>query len=53
MKENALVDQWIHLLESEVIVYTLWIMSLVRGRVTPYSKPVRSVTLRCAFYIDF
>ncbi|KAG5641524.1 hypothetical protein DXG03_004815 [Asterophora parasitica] len=41
LKDSALVDQWIHLADSEVDVYTALSGQLVRGAINPYNKPVR------------
>ncbi|RDB17714.1 Elongation factor 1-gamma [Hypsizygus marmoreus] len=43
LKESALVDQWIHLAESEVETYTGLINQLIRGIITPYNKPIHNV----------
>ena len=42
LEEAALVDQWIHLAESEVDIYVNFIRGLCAGRF-PYNKPVRSI----------
>ena len=42
LKEAALVDQWVHLSESEVDVYTSLTFGLLRGYV-PYNKPIHTV----------
>ena len=39
-KETALVDQWVHYAESEVENKQQFISGLVKGRITPYNKPV-------------
>jgi elongation factor 1-gamma len=41
LQDSALVDQWVHLVESEVSDKTILIMRLLKGSLTPYSKPVR------------
>ncbi|KAF8721974.1 hypothetical protein AX14_010034 [Amanita brunnescens Koide BX004] len=41
LKESALVDQWIHLAESEIDTPTNLIMMLLRHRV-PYNKPTHT-----------
>ncbi|KAF5376645.1 hypothetical protein D9615_007878 [Tricholomella constricta] len=40
LQEATLVDQWIHLTESEVDLYTNLIFQLLRGLITPYNKPI-------------
>lgn len=40
LEDAALVDQWIHLVESEVDNYTNFIHSICQGRL-PYNKAVR------------
>jgi elongation factor 1-gamma len=42
LKDAALVDQWVHLAETEIDARTDVINFLVKGYITPYSKPVRS-----------
>ncbi|KAJ7057088.1 elongation factor 1-gamma [Mycena amicta] len=44
-EDAALVDQWIHLVESEVDFYTAQINNLIRGSVGPYSKPIHNTFL--------
>lgn len=39
-EEAALIDQWIHLAETEVDLFTNFIRGLCSGRI-PYSKQVR------------
>ncbi|KAG6915481.1 hypothetical protein DXG01_011312 [Tephrocybe rancida] len=39
-KEAALIDQWMHLMESEVDVYTSLSYQIVNGGITPYNKPL-------------
>jgi elongation factor 1-gamma len=41
-EEAALIDQWMHVMETEVDVHTTSINGLVLGRLSPYSKPVRT-----------
>ncbi|KAJ7134365.1 hypothetical protein C8R44DRAFT_956162 [Mycena epipterygia] len=38
-EEAALVDQWVHVMETEVDAFTSIIVNLVAGRISPYSKP--------------
>ncbi|KAF8064356.1 glutathione S-transferase C-terminal-like protein [Lyophyllum atratum] len=42
LAEAALIDQWIHLTESEVDQWTNLIGQLLRGVITPYSKPIHT-----------
>ncbi|RDB17710.1 putative elongation factor 1-gamma 1 [Hypsizygus marmoreus] len=42
LKESALVDQWIHLAESEIDLYTSLIGNLIRGVISPYSKAIHT-----------
>ncbi|KAG5641525.1 hypothetical protein DXG03_004816 [Asterophora parasitica] len=42
LQEATLVDQWIHLTESEVDLYTNLIGQLLRGFITPYNKPIHA-----------
>jgi len=42
-KEAALVDQWIHLSESEVDQYTGLVFQLIRGFLTPYNKTIHNI----------
>ncbi|KAF8056035.1 elongation factor 1-gamma [Lyophyllum atratum] len=42
LKESALVDQWIHLADTEVDAYTSLIYQLLNGYITPYNKPIHS-----------
>ncbi|GLB44431.1 putative elongation factor 1-gamma [Lyophyllum shimeji] len=42
LRETALVDQWVHLADTEVDLFTSCVMALVRGIVTPYSKPMHT-----------
>ncbi|KAF7327190.1 Elongation factor 1-gamma [Mycena kentingensis (nom. inval.)] len=44
-EEAALVDQWIHLVESEVDFNTSQINYLVRGILAPYTKPIHNTFL--------
>ncbi|KAJ7613719.1 hypothetical protein DFH06DRAFT_1344480 [Mycena polygramma] len=44
-EEAALVNQWVHLVESEVDFNTTQINYLVRGLLTPYSKPIHNTFL--------
>ncbi|KAJ6465718.1 elongation factor 1-gamma [Mycena sanguinolenta] len=44
-EEAALVDQWIHLVESEAVYNTNQIHYLVQGWMTPYSKPIHNTFL--------
>ncbi|CAK5269474.1 unnamed protein product [Mycena citricolor] len=44
-EDAALIDQWVHLAESEVDAYTNLIKGLVAGRLTPYSKPIHNTFL--------
>jgi len=44
-EDAALVDQWIHLTESEVDVNTTQINYLLHGILTPYSKPIHNAFL--------
>lgn len=39
-EDAALVDQWIHLVETEVAIATDNIRFLLDGRISPYSKSV-------------
>ncbi|KAJ6578696.1 elongation factor 1-gamma [Mycena vulgaris] len=41
-KETALVDQWVHVVETEVDVHTGNIWGLISGNLSPYSKPSRT-----------
>ncbi|KAF8233997.1 elongation factor 1-gamma [Tricholoma matsutake] len=41
-KDAALVDQWIHLVDTEVNTYTSLIFQLIRGYITPYNKPIHT-----------
>ncbi|KAG6915480.1 hypothetical protein DXG01_011311 [Tephrocybe rancida] len=41
-KDAALIDQWTHLAESEVDIYTSFVFGLVKGFVSPYSKPIHT-----------
>ncbi|KAJ6450768.1 glutathione S-transferase C-terminal-like protein [Mycena sanguinolenta] len=41
-EEAALVDQWIHVMDSEAIYDTMQIKYLVKGILTPYSKPMHN-----------
>jgi len=40
-QDAALIDQWIHLSDSEVESYTGLIFQLVKGIIAPYNKPIR------------
>ncbi|KAF8060243.1 glutathione S-transferase, partial [Lyophyllum atratum] len=42
LREAGLVDQWIHLTESEVDHLTNLIGQLLPGAITPYSKPIHA-----------
>ncbi|KAF5376646.1 hypothetical protein D9615_007879 [Tricholomella constricta] len=42
LKASALVDQWIHLADAEVDIYTTLSGLLVRGVITPYNKPIHN-----------
>ncbi|KAF7369746.1 Elongation factor 1-gamma [Mycena venus] len=44
-EDAALVDQWIHLFETEVDVNTTQIFFLVAGMLAPYSKPIHNTFL--------
>ncbi|CAK5271269.1 unnamed protein product [Mycena citricolor] len=44
-KDAALIDQWVHLAETEVDVNTSQITGLLNGWVTPYSKPIHNTFL--------
>ncbi|KAJ7607544.1 elongation factor 1-gamma [Roridomyces roridus] len=44
-EDAALIDQWIHLAESEVDTYTALIRNLVNGNVPGYTKPVHTALL--------
>ncbi|KAG6843063.1 hypothetical protein H0H93_002415, partial [Arthromyces matolae] len=41
-KDAALVDQWVHLAESEAASSTGFIQGLLRGTALPYNKPVHN-----------
>ena len=43
VNEAALVDQWVHLGETEIATFSYEIMALVAGYLGPYSKEVRAV----------
>ncbi|KAG6840011.1 hypothetical protein C0991_009643, partial [Blastosporella zonata] len=38
LKESALIDQWIHLTETEVDENTSLVTQLIHGAITPYNK---------------
>ncbi|KAG6863678.1 hypothetical protein C0991_004154, partial [Blastosporella zonata] len=38
-KTAAIIDQWVHLAESEIDTYTAFSNALVSGYITPYNKP--------------
>ncbi|KAF8064357.1 elongation factor 1-gamma [Lyophyllum atratum] len=42
LKESALVDQWIHLADTEVDAYTSLVYQLIHGYITPYNKPIHN-----------
>ncbi|KAJ7108078.1 elongation factor 1-gamma [Mycena crocata] len=44
-EEAALVDQWIHVVETEVEVNTGLIRGLVQGTLSPYAKPMHNTLL--------
>ncbi|KAJ7726834.1 elongation factor 1-gamma [Mycena maculata] len=44
-EEAALIDQWVHVIESEVDVNTGIIRGLVAGQLSPYSKPLHNTFL--------
>ncbi|KAJ7258066.1 hypothetical protein B0H12DRAFT_1110037 [Mycena haematopus] len=44
-EEAALIDQWIHVTESEAVFSTTQINYLVKGILTPYSKPIHNTFL--------
>lgn len=37
------MDQWVHLADDEVGIYTELIFQLTKGVLTPYAKPVRAM----------
>ncbi|KAG6889325.1 hypothetical protein C0992_005651 [Termitomyces sp. T32_za158] len=41
-KSAALIDQWMHLAELEVDLYTSLIRGLVSGAIVPYNKPIHT-----------
>jgi elongation factor 1-gamma len=41
-QDTALIEQWIHLSESEVEQYNTLIFHLVKGIITPYNKPIHT-----------
>jgi len=41
-KDAALIDQWVHLAESEVGDMTSFILYMVTGKLTPYNKPMHN-----------
>ena len=43
-KEAALVDQWVAFSDSYVTAYNNFIVRLVQGHITPYSKPVSQIS---------
>jgi elongation factor 1-gamma len=43
--EVALVDQWVHFAESEVLVKQQMVSGLVKGFITPYNKPMHMLML--------
>ncbi|KAJ7493540.1 elongation factor 1-gamma [Mycena latifolia] len=44
-EDAALIDQWVHLMETEVDVYTGNINGLVSGSLSPYTKPIHNTFL--------
>lgn len=44
-KEAALVDQWVAFSDSYVTAYNNFIVRLVQGHITPYSKPIHTNVL--------
>ncbi|KAG6856138.1 hypothetical protein H0H87_007143 [Tephrocybe sp. NHM501043] len=42
-QETALIDQWVHLAESEIDTYTGFSNALVKGFITPYNKPIHTI----------
>ncbi|KAF8169915.1 hypothetical protein K438DRAFT_1967666 [Mycena galopus ATCC 62051] len=44
-EDAALVDQWVHLAESEAVYNASQIGYLIRGLLTPYSKPIHNTFL--------
>ncbi|KAJ7836699.1 elongation factor 1-gamma [Mycena olivaceomarginata] len=44
-EDAALIDQWIHLTDSEVTFNTSQIANLVAGKLAPYSKPIHTTFL--------
>ncbi|KAJ7092403.1 elongation factor 1-gamma [Mycena belliarum] len=44
-EDAALVDQWVHVVETEVDVNTVLIHHLVLGKLSPYSKPLHNTFL--------
>jgi hypothetical protein len=45
IRDTALIDQWVHLAESEVGDNTIRIFHLLKGHIAPYSKPVSHIYL--------
>ncbi|KAF9461364.1 elongation factor 1-gamma [Collybia nuda] len=41
--DSAHVDQWVHLADTEVDMYTMLITQMVRGVIAPYNKPIHTV----------
>ncbi|KAJ7750899.1 elongation factor 1-gamma [Mycena metata] len=44
-EEAALIDQWMHLTESELDFHTTHIRLLLNGNPSPYSKPIHAIFL--------
>ncbi|KAG5650009.1 hypothetical protein H0H81_001087 [Sphagnurus paluster] len=42
LKDAALIDQWVHLADTEVDAYTGLVFQLVNGYLTPYNKPIHN-----------
>ncbi|KAI0830347.1 elongation factor 1-gamma [Trametes gibbosa] len=42
IKEAALIDQWISFADSEINTHTTLIFQLVKGMITPYTKPIHT-----------
>ncbi|KAG6856141.1 hypothetical protein H0H87_007146 [Tephrocybe sp. NHM501043] len=45
LKEAALIDQWIHLTETELDQYTTLAYQLVNSVITPYNKPFHNLVI--------
>lgn len=41
-KDAAVVDQWVALVDSQVVQHSEFVIGLVTGTIVPYSKPVGS-----------